>query len=74
MSKILTLRGSEFNRYRIKGGVTGIIEPMSVAECQKAVQIPVGYGSLSEASDPAVRAAPHLSMAATVSKLTLKHC
>ncbi|KOC62076.1 hypothetical protein WH47_01868 [Habropoda laboriosa] len=46
-------------------GVTGIIERTSVAECQKAAQIPVGYGSLSEVSDPAVRAAPHLSMAAT---------
>ncbi|KAK1132686.1 hypothetical protein K0M31_014071 [Melipona bicolor] len=36
-----------------------------IAECQKAAEIPVGYGSLSEARDPAVRAAPHLSMAAT---------
>ncbi|KOX76777.1 hypothetical protein WN51_11201 [Melipona quadrifasciata] len=40
-------------------------------ECQKAAEIPVGYGSLSEARDPAVRAAPHLSMAATVNEKNL---
>ncbi|KAG7203074.1 hypothetical protein KM043_010197 [Ampulex compressa] len=36
-------------------------------ECQKAARRPVGYGSPSEASAPAVRAAPDLFMAATVS-------
>lgn len=66
---------SEFKRIRRAEESSALSEGMClIAECQKAAQIPVGYGSLSEAWDPAVRAAPHLSMAATVSKLTLKHC